>query len=123
MTSNFFNRAQGYFRFGSKSAHGTAPCDELAIRTHEARLFFDPAFLRSSQRAHVWERLASSARRFGMVFLLALLTATFATAVQAEDGPSSSDASSSEEERRWIEWLMTIMADEGGSNDPEAGTE
>ncbi len=123
MKTRLVNRALGCFGVtsGNTIAHDTR--DESAIRTLEARLFFDPAFLRSSQRAHVWAQFARSARRFGLIFLLALLTATFATAVQADDGSSTDESSAEPSDVTWIEWIMTIMADEGGSMDPEAGTE
>jgi hypothetical protein len=100
--------------------------DERQSRQLETRLFFDPAFLASVQQVQAWSRVRSLAFRAAMMVGLALLATGYTGTATAEDGDGATTKEEGGEQRStgsWLDWFFGTDEEEGGTPDPEIGTE
>ncbi len=68
-------------------------------------------------------RSSDGFRRLAVVALL-LLSAGYVDAARADETSDATDTTEPSEDRgKWWDWIIGTMGDEGGSMDPESGTQ
>jgi hypothetical protein len=132
MSSNIVSGMKVLFGFQSLGAERQihswldSSVDERQTRQFETRLFLDPAFLKSVEQMQAWRRLRGATFKFLLLLGFALVATGYTGSANAEEGTDSTPATEESPEPKspnWWDWLIGTMKDDGGTLDPEWGTD